>query len=179
MAIEFFTQDEETPSLEFLPDYLEENPKANGKIFDVFAFKKAKSGKGYMLYTSHFICWFFKKEKVLQQALEALDYYCKTGTGYTFVVQIDSKAKNKFHLGIDNEREAKYVPLENTSYRLALPTDTEDTPTKKETINPFLIQKKNPSLPPLGTEAIAPPTNGEKNDIMTHQGGKGRIATKA
>lgn len=171
MPIEFFSQEEEQTSLDFLPDYLEENPKINGKTFDVFSFKKAKSGKGYMLYTSHFICWFFKKEKVLQQALEALDYYCKTGSGFQFVVQVDNKTKSKFHLGIDTDREAKYIPLENTSFRLADKNDTEVIGSEKKKDNPFLLQKTNPSLPTLVT---APQNNGETTPPITHQGKKGR-----
>lgn len=171
MAIEFFTDDEESPSLDFLPDALDENPKLDGKIFDVFSFKKAKSGKGYLLYTSHFICWFFKKEKVLTQALEALDYYCKTGTGYQFVVRVDKKAKGKFHLGLDTERETKYVPLENTSYRSGELKDMEDTQKEKRGDNPFLIPKLSPSLHPLSTEQ---PNNGGETVEHPPQGKKGR-----
>lgn len=171
MAIEFFKQEEEQESLDFLPDALEERPSLNGKLFDVFSFKKAKSGKGYMLYTSDFICWFFKKEKVLQQALEALDCYCKTGTGYQFVVQVDKKAKSKFHLGVDAEREVKYIPLENTSYRLVTMNDTEGTRKEKKDSNPFLIMTPPPSLLPLSTEH---PNNGDSSPPSTHQGKKGR-----
>jgi len=175
MPIEFFVQDEESPSLEFLPDYLEENPKCDGKIFDVFSFKKAKSGKGYMLYTSHFICWFFKKEKVLQQALEALDFYCKTGSGFQFIVQVNKKSKSKFTLGIDTDREVRYIPLENASYRSGTMNDTEDTQETKNAVNPFLIQKSTPSLPPLPTESLI---NGDTISPSIPQGGKGRGATK-
>lgn len=176
MAIEFFAQEEEQTSLDFLPDALEENPKLNGKMFDVFSFKKAKSGKGYMLYTSDFICWFFKKEKVLQQALEALDYYCKTGSGYQFVVQVDKKAKNKFHLGIDTERSVKYVPLENTSYRLETQSDMEDTVQISKKENPFLVQKLTPSLLPLNP--TSPLNDGEQTSPSIHQGEKGRGGKK-
>jgi len=175
MAIEFFKQEEETLSLDFLPDALEENPKLNGKIFDVFAFKKAKSGKGYMLYTSDFICWFFKKEKVLTQALEALDYYCKTGTGFQFVVQVDKKLKSKFILGLDTDRETTYVPLENTCYRSATANDMGDIPKEKKVDNPFLVKNSNPSLPPLNT---VPANNGEPISLTTHQGAKGRERVK-
>jgi hypothetical protein len=175
MAIEFFNQEEEVTSLDFLPDALEENPKLNGKLFDVFSFKKAKSGKGYMLYTSDFICWFFKKDKVLTQALEALDYYCKIGSGYQFVVMVDKKLKSKFSLGIDTDREVKYVPLENASYRLALENDTEDIPTEKQKANPFLFKKQNPSLPPLNTETL---NNGDEHYPITPQGAKGRREAK-
>jgi len=175
MAIEFFKQDEESDSLDFLPDALEENSKLDGKIFDVFSFKKAKSGKGYMLYTSHFICWFFKKEKILQQALEALDYYCKTGSGFQFVVQVDKKAKSKFHLGLDTEREAKFIPLENASFRLAVENDLEGTTTEKKGENPFLFKIPSPSLLP---PAIDPPNSGDSITTTTHQGGKGRETKK-
>jgi hypothetical protein len=175
MGIEFFVQEEEGISLEFLPDALEENPKLNGRMFDVFSFKKAKSGKGYMLYTSDFICWFFKKDKTLSQAIEALDYYCKTGSGYQFVVQVDKKLKSKFILGIDNDREVKYIPLENTSYRLALENDMEAIEEVKKEGNPFLFKKQNPSLLPLNTEL---PNNGEHNPPITPQGEKGRRAAK-
>jgi len=175
MAIEFFQQEEESTSLEFLPDALETNPKLNGKLFDVFSFKKAKSGKGYMLYTSDFICWFFKKEKTIQQALEALDYYCKTGTGFQFVVKVDKTLKSKFVLGIDTEREVKYIPLENASYRLVLPNDMEDmNPTEKKE-NPFLFKSQNPSLQPLNTTL---PNNGVENYPITLQGQKGRRVEK-
>lgn len=175
MPIEFFAQEEESTSLDFLPDALEENPKLHGKVFDVFAFKKAKSGKGYMLYTSDFIAWFFKKEKVLQQALEALDYYCKSGSGFPFVIQVDKQAKSKFHLGIDTDREAKFVPLENASYRLAQPNDTEDTQITTPKDNPFLFKKTTPSLQP---QSIDPQSNGGSTPPITPQGKKGRDAMK-
>jgi hypothetical protein len=174
MAIEFFTQDDEQPSLEFLPDALEENSKLDGKIFDVFSFKKAKSGKGYMLYTSHFICWFFKKEKVLTQALEALDFYCKTGTGFQFVVQVDKKAKSKFHLGIDSERTAKYIPLENASFRLVNGNDMEDTQKENKAVNPFLLKIPLPSLLSPNTEPL---TDGDLPSPTIPQGKKGRGTT--
>lgn len=174
MAIEFFEQNEESISFDFLPDYLEENPKIDGRLYDVVAFKKAKSGKGYMLYTSHFICWFFKKEKVLQQALEALDYYCKSGGGFQFVVKVDKKAKSKFHLGIDNEREAKFVPLENGSYRLQIESDMEDTQMEKKKENPFLFKKSTPVPSPL----IETANNGDQTSPSIHQGRKGREGTK-
>lgn len=175
MAIEFFKHEEESTSLDFLPDALETNPKLNGKIFDVFSFKKAKSGKGYMIYTSHFIAWFYKKEKVLTQALEALDYYCKTGSGFQFVVEVNTKIKNKFVLGIDTDREVTYVPLENTSYRLVLENDMEATTLKEEKANPFLLKKLNPSLPSLNT---VPLNNGDITSPTTPQGKKGREGLK-
>jgi hypothetical protein len=175
MGIQFFEQDEEVTSLDFLPDALEENPKLNGKIFDVFSFKKAKSGKGYMLYTSDFICWFFKKEKVLAQALEALDYYCKTGEGFQFVVQVDKKVKSKFSLGIDTERKVKFIPLENASYRLALTNDMEDTQTETKKENPFLFKTANPALLPLNTEPL---NSGDTITPTTRQGEKGRGVQK-
>lgn len=176
MPIEFFSQEEESQSLDFLPDALEENPKINGKTFDVFSFKKAKSGKGYMLYTSDFICWFFKKEKVLTQALEALDFYCKTGSGFQFVVQVDKKAKSKFHLGIDTDRQVKYIPLENVSYRLVTESDTEDTQTETKKENPFLFIKSTPSLPPL--HPTGSQNSGEQTSPSIHQGEKGRGGKK-
>lgn len=186
MAIEFFKQEEDSVSLDFLTDALEANPKLNGKLFDVFSFKKAKSGKGYSVYTSDFICWFFKKEKVLNQALEALDYYCKMGIGYQFVIQVDKSAKGKFHLGIDTERKVKYVPLENASYRLELQKELEGTvQTKKseeKNDNPFLINSKKQNtnestpvpLPPLTTGSQS---NGDSNPLTHRQGRKGREAT--
>lgn len=175
MPIEFFKQEEETVSLDFLPDVLEENPKINGKTFDVFSFKKAKSGKGYMLYTSDFICWFFKKEKVLQQALEALDFYCKTGAGFQFVVQVDKTLKSKFSLGIDTDREVKYIPLENTSYRLGDQKNMEATLKESKAVNPFLVSKSTPSLHPLNT---VPPNNGDLTPPTTLLGEKGRGTKK-
>lgn len=175
MVIEFFNQEDEGKSLDFLPDALEDDPKLNGKMFDVYSFKKAKSGKGYMLYTSDFICWFFKKDKTLAQVLEALDYYCKTGTGFQFVVLVDRKLKSKFTLGIDQEREVSYVPLENTSYRLGLESDTEDTVQEIKKGNPFLFKTQNPSLLPLVTETL---TVGGQTYPTTHQGEKGRRGAK-
>lgn len=175
MAIEFFAQKDEQTSLDFLPDALEENPKLNGKMFDVFSFKKAKSGKGYMLYTSDFICWFFKKEKVLQQALEALDYYCKTGSGFQFVVLVDKKLKSKFSLGIDTDRTVKYIPLEDTSYLLAAGNDMEDIQTENKKENPFIFTIPSPSLLPPNTEEA---NNGDKTSPTTPQGRKGREATR-
>lgn len=183
MAIEFFKQEEDQPDLEFLPDALLINPKLDGKLFDVFSFKKAKSGKGYMVYTSDFICWFFRKEKVIGQALEALDYYCKTGTGYQFVVQVDKKTKGKFHLGLDTDREVKYIPLENASYRLELSNESEDTApnqtNEKKNTNPFLVTPKDRGLEqlnpvPLPPQTIDQPNDGASPPLVIPRGGKGR-----
>jgi len=175
MPIDFFVQEEEAPSLEFLPDYLEENPKANGQTWDVFAFKKAKSGKGYMLYTSHFICWFYKKEQTMQQVLEALDFYCKTGSGFQFVVKVDTSIKRKFHLGIDTDREVRYIPLENSSYRLENTKGMADTKTDKKEQNPFLINKIKPSLQTPPTDQLI---SGDLPPLSIPQGGKGRSRSK-
>jgi len=160
MPVEFFKRDEGSLSLDFLPDALDENPKLDGKMFDVFSFKKAESGKGYMLYTSDFIAWFFKKDKIMVQVLEALDYYCKTGTGYQFVIQVESSLKSKFNLGLDTDREVTYIPLENTSYVLENMKSTEGTKKGKKVVekkpveNPFLKKKTKPVPLPPSTDPL-------------------------
>jgi len=170
MPIEFFKEELETPNLEFVGDYLKDNPKSDGKLYDVDSIKKAKSGKGYMLYTSHFICWFFKKEAIMSQIIEALDYYCQVGSGYILVIQLDKKAKKGFHIGIDQDRETVYVPLENQSY-LSLHTSSMEVIQKenKDSTNPFLKKKPLP-LPPHPLETV---NNGEPELGNPMKGRKG------
>lgn len=151
MGIQFFEQPSESVDLEFASNYLEANPKQNGKIFDLVSVKKAKSGKGYMLYTSDFIVWYYRKEKVLQQILEALDIFCKVGGGKQFVIQLDKTASKKFNIGIDEEREATYIPLENASYVLQGKQELEGIKKEKKEVNPFL--KNLPSLPTLSEQS--------------------------
>ena len=176
MAIEFFKQQETSPNLDFLNEYLEENPKSNGKIFDIYSFTKAKSGKGYMLSTSDFHIWFFRKEKILTQILEALDYYCKTGEGLQFVCQIDKSVKSLCHIGIDEDRKVTYIPLEGTSYVLQNYIKSEGTKKEKKGSNPFLIQKKNPVPSPLTT--IDSPNSGVPEPPSSPLGEKGQVTRK-
>lgn len=137
MAISFLDEQESSSgSLEFASDYLETNPKADKKFFDVTEIYLVKSGKGYMIKTENFACFLWKNSKVAKQLIEALKYYVQKGKGFQIVCQLDKKAKEKYRLGSDNEKPViwyevggKYTTSEDGDPQLSQP----------QSENPFLI----------------------------------------
>ncbi len=145
MAITFFQYDESSSSLEFLSDYFEDHPEIEGQDFEILAISPVKSGKGYLLTTPEFQVFYFKKEKIILQLLQALEHYCGNGYGPKVICRVDSTIKSLHLLGIDedNRREwmfsqGKYsiVGGPGISPKKALPSDGS---------NPFISRKFIPS----------------------------------
>jgi len=102
MAIQFF-EEAASIQLDFAADYLKENPKENGKSYEVTEVRLTNAGSGYMVYTDVCTGFYYKKEKVLQQLLEALQVYVEGQDGYALFMVLDKKTKKGFSLGIDAE----------------------------------------------------------------------------
>lgn len=113
MALQFFEGTESSGSLPFLDEYLESNPKAYGKTFQVEEIKKVKSGKGYLLQTDSFSAFIWNNEKLTKQLIEALKVYAETGEGYVLVIMPDKSVKSKFRLAADTERVANWFQRGN------------------------------------------------------------------
>lgn len=151
MALNFFEDSTSSNgSLDFVNDYLEENPKEHGKIFEVTEFKLASSGKGYLLYTDKFMCFLFKNAKLTKQVIEALEYYCSQPNGYAFFVQLDKGHKQKFKLAVDPEEPRTWFNSKNGFTQQSIDTgEGVEIPQS----NPFLIQPL--TTPPSESTGVA------------------------
>jgi hypothetical protein len=148
--VKFFeAQDTGSGDRDFAPDYLKRFPKQDGTLHDVTEIKKVVSGKGYLLYTEHFLVWLWKKEKSAQQVIEALRVYIDTKEGFTLVCKLDKTKKSGCILGVDFERPTTWFAMGNDSYTL-----DEDAISQESTDsgNPFLPQEKTTAPTPLSAE---------------------------
>ena len=133
MAIQFF-EEAVSIQLDFASDYLKENPKENGKSYEVTEVKLTNAGSGYMVYTDVCTGFYYKKEKVLQQLLEALEVYVDGQDGYALFMVLDKKAKKGFSLGIDVEIKRNWFGC-GKKYTLS---EESGSGSKEKPSNPFL-----------------------------------------
>lgn len=159
MALKFF-DDESTNSgnKPFASDYLKENPKMNGKQFQVREVYRTQSDKGYMFIFDDFSAFLFKNQKTAKQIIEALDYYCENQDGYALVGVLDKGLKNGIKFAVDFDEPTSWFTKGN-----------EHFVTNESDLGVERLPKGNPFLPPvLSTPPTTqPPTQEESN-------GKGR-----
>lgn len=151
MAIQFF--EDITPTdgdLDFAADFLKANPKQDGKDFTITEITLAKSGKGYMAKTDHFVCWLWRKNKTTNQLLEAIEAYVANQHGYRIVAVLDKRIKDGFRLGVDFDcPQSWFMNGEKKQYA-----------TKDIWFSPQQSSESNPFLPP----ALQPPIGGPQLD---------------
>jgi len=133
MAIQFF-EEAASIQLDFAAEYLKENPKENGKSYEVTEIRLTNAGSGYMVYTDVCTGFYYKKEKVLGQLLEALEVYIDGQDGYAIFMVLDKKAKKGFSLGIDVEIKRNWFGCQKKYSLLA----TDGLESKGKQSNPFL-----------------------------------------
>lgn len=116
MALKFFDDESSntTGSLEFLNDWLVENPKNKKKEFLITECKRAKSNKGYIVSTTDFNVFLWKNSKICKMLLEALKYYVeKSKYGYELYVVLKSPTKAEFQIAADEETKITWFTMGN------------------------------------------------------------------
>lgn len=169
MALKFFDNEPTTNgNLEFAADYLKENPKEDGKIYEITEFKITSSGNGYLLYTDKFMGFLFKNAKVTKQIIEALEYYASQPNGYGFYAQLSKKAKNGINIAIDSDEPRTWFVSKNGFTQQDIDTGGE---AQLENSNPFLLTV--PTTPPTESIGVAFRTsNGKRGASGTVKGAK-------
>lgn len=142
MALKFFDEESSngTGSLDFLNDWLVENPKNKKKEFLVTEIKRVQSGKGYTLSTTDFNVFLWKNAKLTKMLLEAFDYYVnKAGWGYELYVVLKNPTKAEFSIAADEESKITWFSSKN-GY-----TTVEENATSQETVDTTV----NPLIPAI------------------------------
>lgn len=146
MALQFFdTESTGTGNKPFASDYLKENPKMNGKPFQVREVYRTQSDKGYMFIFDDFSAFLFKNQKTAKQIIEALEFYCEKQDGYALVGVLDKTLKNGIKFAVDFDEPTSWFTRGNEHYS----TTESDLGVEH---NP----KGNPFLPPV----LSTPTTG-------------------
>jgi hypothetical protein len=137
MALTFFEslEDNGTGELEFFNEWVKANPKPKSKEFVVTEIKAAKSGKGYMLVTTDFQIWLWKKQKLAVMLLQALDVWVnkEPDTGFNLIVVLDPKGKDGYKVAVDKEQKVTWFTMGNGFTTLEQSAYSEETD-----LNPFL-----------------------------------------
>lgn len=135
--IQFFETESNNSDVPFLSDLLKEPSGKSliGKTFTVNEVIAVASGKGYLLRTDEFITFIWKKQKLTNQLLEALNFYFEQGTGYTLCAVVDPKAKCGCQLGVDFETTSYWQKKGESFYNSTTALELE---AKQGTENPFL-----------------------------------------
>lgn len=137
MALTFFESNEDNGNgeLEFFGDWIKKNPKPKNKEFVVTEMKAAKKGNGYMLITTDFQIWLWKKQKLTQLLLEAFNVWVniEPDTGFSLMVVIDSKAKDGYKVAVDKEHKVTWFTMGNGYTSMEQSAYSEETD-----LNPFL-----------------------------------------
>ncbi len=137
MALEFFSDNEETGtgSLEFLNDWLKENPKNKEKTFPIKEFKAVKSGKGFLCITDKFQTFIWKNSKVAKFLIQAMDVWInlEPDSGYFLAVVLDPKQKDGYRIAVDKEIKVTWFQL-GKGYT----TQEENAFSEETDLNPFL-----------------------------------------
>ena len=135
MKLAFFDDVQESQSLEFLDNWIKENPKNKKKEFEVQVVQRARSGKGYMLKTTDFIVFIFKNSRICKQIVEALGEYTKRPEGgYPLYIVLTKPNKSDYRIAADKDTKVTWFEMGNgytISNELAHSKDSEEG-------NPFL-----------------------------------------
>lgn len=135
--IQFFEAETNNSDTPFLSELLKEPEGKNliGKTFIVNEVIAVSSGKGYLIRTDEFITFIWKKQKLTNQLLEALNFYFEQGTGYTLCAVVDPKVKCGCQLGVDFETTSYWQKKGESFYNSTTALELES---KLGTENPFL-----------------------------------------
>lgn len=135
MALKFFEPEETngTGSLEFLNDWLTENPKNKQKEFLITEIKRVQSNKGYLISTTHFNVFAWKNAKLTKMLIEALDHYVNVSKfGYELYIVLKNPTKSEYSIAADEETKITWFSTKNgftTSEQNAISQEEVDTNT--------------------------------------------------
>lgn len=159
MAISFFEAESVgNGSLPFANEYLDENPRENGKVYTINEFKLVNSGKGYLFTTDKFSGFLFKNQKTAKQIVEALEHYIKQYHGFALVAKLDKSVKGAIVIGVDGDTPVTWHQLGNGFTTLE---PSVDSPTLGG--NPFILPvPSTPSGVSTTTQTATPITSASK-----------------
>jgi len=113
---------------------LDTTKKLKGKTgYAVREIIRAKSGKGYLLCTDSFNVWLWKKSKIANQIIEALEIYTTKG-GYSIVVVPVNNKQDGYKIGVDKQETVLWY-TNGKKYSIQ-PIPEEEI--EVEGVNPFL-----------------------------------------
>jgi hypothetical protein len=123
MAFKAYTPDNAGDILlPFHSDFASANPSRCGELFRVTGIFLAKSGKGYMVQTTDFVCWVWKNSKIAKELIADVELAIPNGISSTLLCQLNSEGKDGYVLGWDTEIAATVVRDGDNSYFFSSPT---------------------------------------------------------
>lgn len=136
MAIDlvFFDEIPSEPDLEFLDVKMVAKNKWDKKTFQVTEIVAVKSGKGYLLKTSHFQVFIWKNSTVAKFLVEALLHWVKEGNGKALYVQCINSKNECFRIASSKGEECIWYS-NGKKYSIS---PLLDIPEESETVNPFM-----------------------------------------
>jgi len=108
MPLTFFPENDSKGdgSKQFLNEWLEENKNNKQKEFEIIAFTRVKSGKGYLVETDCFLAFMWKNQSLTKMLLEALEVYVnEPNKGRKLFVVLKNPKKQDFTLAADMDVE--------------------------------------------------------------------------
>lgn len=116
MALKFFEPEESNSngSLEFLNDWLVENPKNKKTEFLITEVKRVQSNKGFICSTTDFNVFMWKNAKLTKMLIEALDHYINESKfGYELYVVLKKPNKPEFSIAANDESKITWFMAKN------------------------------------------------------------------
>ena len=116
MALKFFESEESNSngSLDFLNDWLVENPKNKQKEFLITEVKRVQSNRGFIVSTEKFNCFLWKNAKLTKMLIEALDHYINESKfGFELYVVLKVPTKADFSIAANDETRITWFVSKN------------------------------------------------------------------
>lgn len=116
MALKFFEPEEvnSNGSLDFLNDWLIENPKNKQREFLITEVKRVQSNKGFIVSTEKFNVFMWKNAKLTKMLVEALDHYINESKfGFELYVVLKSPTKADFSIAANDEKRITWFTSKN------------------------------------------------------------------
>lgn len=133
MAFKAYTPDDAGDiQLPFHSEFALDNPIRCGELFRVTGITLAKSGKGYMVKTTHFTYWVWKNSKMAKELIRDAEVAVQKEVSGTLLCQLNSDSKNGCLLGWDTDVPAAVVrDGDNSYFFISSATATRSTKTVK------------------------------------------------
>ena|SRR5687767_13178526 len=116
MALKFFEPEESNSngSLDFLNDWLVENPKNKQTEFLITEVKRVQSNKGFIVSTEKFNVFMWKNAKLTKMLIEALDHYINESKfGFELYVVLKKPTKADFSIAANDESRITWFTSKN------------------------------------------------------------------
>lgn len=142
MALKFFELEESNGNgaLDFLNDWLVENPKNKQTEFLITEVKRVQSNKGFIVSTEKFNVFMWKNAKLTKMLIEALDHYVNESKfGYELYVVLKKPTKADFSIAANDESRITWFTSKN-GY-----TTSEENATSQDEV----VTTGNPLIPAI------------------------------